>query len=250
MDTQIKISNKNWNGYFVPKQNAKIIKEGIENNIAPFLFADGKINTSTIVNANNGFSLNAKELIPLQIVKAKNGYDSNFVGTYQTANKAHTSIKADEKGTYYNWKDKNGDFQHSAFFFAEQTESPEKFNDYAKSNLKQKYYGTDKTISVTNPSDYLASYVAACKTGAKLDVKPEVVDAFKNDMLKVCDNELKRTNAEKDASIKPLHTVLFEADTKAVEIIKQINPQKEKEQSPQQNVDHKNSQKRSSGYGR
>ncbi len=250
MENQIKISNKDWNGYFVPIQNAKIIKEGIEKNIAPFLFNDGKINTSAIINVNTGYSLNAKELIPLQIVKAKNGYDSDFVGTYQSANKAAVNIKEGEKGIYYNWRDGNGDYQHSAFFFPEQTESKEKFTDYAKSNLKQKYYGTDKTISVTNPSEYLASYVAACKTGAKLDVTPEVVDAFKNDMLKVCNNELKRTNAEKDTSIKPLHDVLFEADKKALEIIKQVTPPKEKDQTSQQKVEQKNNQKLNSGYSR
>ena len=249
MDTQLNVSAKQWNGYFVPKQNAKIIKEGIESGVAPFLFNDGKINTTAIVNANNGYSLNAKELIPLQIVKAKNGYASDFVGTFQTANKAHTRIKSGEKATYYNWKDKDGNYQHAGLFFPEQTESPEKFNDFAKSNLKQKYYGTDKTISVTSPADYLGSYVAACKTGAKLEVKPEVVEAFKADLLKVCENELKRTNAERDSSIKSLHTVLFDADKKAGEIIKQVVPPKERtEQQQQTSPEHK--QNRSSGFSR
>lgn len=244
-DTQnLSVSKKDWNGNFVPKHTAKLIKSGIENGNAPFIPADfqrkddvtfsGQISPKLIFNANTGYALDTKDLIPAQLEKAARGYESNAVGTYLTMQNASTSIKQDEKGIWYNFKGKDGEYHHSAYYFAEQTEHPEKFSEFAQKNFKQPQRLSNETIKIDSPevTDYLGAYVAASKSGAKVEVSPEVAEKFKQNILAVCDNELKRTNAERNPSIPKLNDLLFNADKKANELVKSI--EKERGLAPEQ----------------
>lgn len=234
-DTQdLNVSKKDWNGAYVPKHTAKLIKAGIENETAPFLpkpqdiVRNGetsltfKMSPELIYNANTGFALDAKDMIPVQLEKAAKGYESNVVGTKKSMDNAKTSIKAGENGVWYNFKGKDGEFHHSAYFFPEQAEQPERLQEFAQDNLKQKQNLTNDTIKIESPevTDYLGAYVAACKSGAKIEVSPEIAEQFKANILAVAENELKRTNAEKNPAIPKMSDLLSNADKKANEIVK------------------------------
>ena len=222
-DTQnLQVSKNDWNGSYVPKHTAKLIKAGIENGTAPFIPNNGQIESSLIFNANTGYALDAKDLIPTILTKAEKGYTSNAVGTYGTMGKAQTKIKSDEKGVFYNFKGADGEFHHSAYFFAEQTEQPERFMEFAEKNYRQRQNLSKETIKVASPEvgEYLGSYVAACKSGAKMEVSPEIAEQFKTNILAVAENELKRTNAEKNPAIPKMSDILSAAEKKSTEIIK------------------------------
>ena len=200
-----------------------------------------------IYNANTGFALDAKDLIPAQFEKAARGYESNAVGTYKTSQSAQTKIKQDEKGIWYNFKGQDGQFHHAAYFFAEQMENPEKFTEFATQNFKQPQRLANETIKIDSSEiiDYLGAYVAASKSGANIAVTPEVATQFKQNMLAVCDNELKWSNAERNPNIPKLNDILFSADKKAGEIVKSIekergiSPERKQKQKPQE---HKRNQ--------
>lgn len=222
-DTQnLDISKNDWNGAYVPKHTAKLIKAGIENSTAPFIPQNGQISPQLIFNANTGFALDAKDMIPVILTKVESGYDSNAVGTYSSMGKAHTKINEGEKGVWYNFKGKDGEFHHAAYFFGEQTEHPENFKEFAQKNFKQPQNLTNETLNIESPevTEYLGTYIAACKSGAKVEVSPEIAEQFKANILAVADNELKRTNAEKNPSIPKMTDLLTNADKKANEIVK------------------------------
>ena len=66
------VSKNEFNGYWIPKHNAKVMKEGIDKNTAPFLpNKDGTIKAVPIYNASTGYVLPATRLIPAQIEKEK-----------------------------------------------------------------------------------------------------------------------------------------------------------------------------------
>ena len=234
-DTQnLTISKQDWNGAYVPKHTAKLIKAGIENETAPFLpkpqdiVRNGetsltfKMSPELIYNANTGFALDAKDMIPVLLTKAEKGYESNVVGTKKSMDNAKTSIKADEKGVWYNFKGKNGEFHHSAYFFPEQAEQPERLKEFAQGNIKQKQNLSNETIKIesADATEYLAAYVAACKSGAKVEVSPEIAEQFKQNILAVADNELVKTNAMKNPNIPKMTDLLSNVEKRASEIVK------------------------------
>ena len=232
----VSVSRKDWNGIYVPKHTAKLVKAGIENASAPFLPKNGHVSPMLIVNANTGYALEAKDLIPVSLERAAKGYESAAVGTFNTAAKAHTRIKEGEQGVWYNFKGADGEFHHAAYFFAEQTLQPERFSQFAQQNTRQQQRLTGAVISVTSPepADYLAAYVAACKSGAQVEVSPKAAELFKQNMLDICNNELVRTNAEKNPRIPKLNDVLFAADKKANELVKSLEKERGIAQPQQQ----------------
>ena len=66
----------------------------------------------------------------------------------------------------------------------------------------------------------LSSSIAACKSGAKVEVSPEIAEQFKTNILVVANNELARTEAERNPDIPRISNLLFDADKKAHEIVK------------------------------
>lgn len=224
-------SQKNeWLGYYVPKHTASLFKNSMENNNSPLLpDPNGNVKTIPIINGNTGYILSAKDLIPAILTKEKNDYSSNVVGTKSTIDKAGTQIKKDEKGLFFNFK-VGDEFRHAAYFFPEQTADPEKLNNYIASNTKQLQAHQDKVIPINNSDEYLSKYVAACKTGAKLQVSTEVAAEFRAYMTSVCENELKKFSSEKNPEIKSLSSILYDADVQSKDVIKELGMKTERNQ--------------------
>lgn len=216
------ISKNDWNGAYVPKHTAKLIKAGIENGTAPFIPNNGQLNPLLVFNVNTGYALEAKDLIPVLLTKIEKGYESNAVGTYATMTKNNNSVKQDEKGIFYNFKGQDGEFHHSAYFFGDQLENPVAFEELAKKSIKQPLNLKTEKFVISSPevTEYLGTYVAACKSGAKVEVTPEIAEKFKANMLVVAENELKRTNAEKKPDIPKVSDLLFAVEKKSSEIVK------------------------------
>ncbi len=228
-------SKKECFGSLVPKHTAKLITQGIEDNSLPLLpNKDGKIEVQPIYNANNGWVLNAKDLVPAQITRSKDGYQSNLVATKTSIEKAGTRVKADERGLFYNFKNKEGKFCHSQYFFAEQLEQPDRIVERAK--IRQPNNLQNETLKIDSAENYLPMYIAACKSGASLEVSPEVAEQFKQNISAVCKNELAK-NVEKTQGMPSLSEFLYNADVKANEIVKSV--EKEKGLAPQQKKDER-----------
>lgn len=218
-------SKNDWFGSLVPRHTAKLISQGIEDNFLPLLpNKDGKIEIKPIYNANNGWILNAKDLVPAQITRQKSGYESNIVATKNSIDKAGTRVKSGEKGLFYNFKDKEGEFRHSQYFFAEQLEHPDRLVESAK--IRQPNKLKNETLKIDSAENYLPMYIAACKSGASLEVSPEVAEQFKQNISAVCKNELAKTPEEKIQDVPSLNELLYNADVKANEIVKSVEKEK------------------------
>lgn len=230
---EINVSETKFSGNWIPRHNAKMIREAMENSTAPFLPNEkGEIVARPIYNANTGFCLNAKDLIPLQIV-AKNNQAANYstiVATKSSIDAAQTSVKAGEKGFFYNFKRKDGSIGTTQFFFPEQTEHPDRVIDVAAKRISamQNRYRENSgnarvhgTVEITSPNaeEYLAKYIAACKTHSILKCAPEVAVEFKKNFL----NLLNNYSARKGSNISEL---LFNADKKSAEIVKQLTAER------------------------
>jgi len=212
-----KPSKNEWIGLYVPKHTAKLILRGIADNTLPLLpTKNDYINVRPIFNANTGYILAAKDLIPAQIVKINNGYKGNIVGTKNTINKAGTHIKEGEKGLWYNWQDEDKQFHHSALFFAEQTVDPEKFLENVQIKQLQRLQAV--TFKINTPEEYLPMYLAAAKSGASLTVSTEVARKFTDQLRHLCKEEFMTNFNTEPHTI--LHSVLFAADIEANKIVK------------------------------
>lgn len=216
------VSEKQFNGYWIPNHNAKLIKESIENNSAPFLpDKDGEVKANPIYNGNTGFCLNSKDLIPLQILKENK---SNVVVTFKTVSAAGSRIKTDEKGFFYNYRRDDKTVGTSQFFFPEQTEDP----DLVKKTVEPKVQkngvrsaGGTIEIKSADPSEYLSDYVAACKTGAALKVENNVAEEFKKNILPLLDNQILK-HADRNQDMDNLGMFMLKVDQKANEKCKEI----------------------------
>jgi hypothetical protein len=209
-------ANKKWLGYLVSQHTARQILDGIKKNNLPFLPNEkGVLETKPIYNASTGFMLNAKELFPVMMTQKEKGYASNVVYGYNAVNNAGTRIRKNEKGVFYNFIDKDKNYRHAAFFFPEQTENPEKCN----ASIRQQNLLSDQTLKIENVDDYLPKYLAACKSGAKVVVEPQIAEEFKENLAKIATQE-RIHNSE-----KILNKVFFEADKKSSEIVKGIQSQ-------------------------
>ena len=233
------VSEKQFNGFYIPSHNAKIIKESIENGIAPFLPDQaGNVNAKPVINGNTGYCLNAKDLIPLQIVGKDN---SNIAVTYKTTQNIGTRVKEGEKGFFYNFKREDNTIGTSQFFFPEQTENPQLVKDAVNEKVaKNKLPQINKTIEIqsANPEEYLGTYVAACKSGASLKVNPEISEEFKKNFTAVLDNQLSK-KTDRNAEIDTLSNFMFKVDQKANSINKELYAERrqemQKEFKPKQN---------------
>ncbi len=217
----LSVAKKDLSGYYLARQRANLIKDGIENNTAPFLPTDGKVKPILICSASTGFALDARAMIPAVLKKTKEGYESNVVGAYGVAGKAGTKIKEGEHGVGVMFKNKDGEIKSAHLFFPEQMEDSAKFKEFAQTNIKQETRLTGQTFTITSPevTEYLGTYVAACKSGASVSVSPEVAEKFKANLSAVVDNELAKS-AEKNPAIPKLGDLLFETDKKAIALVK------------------------------
>lgn len=233
------VSKNEFNGYWIPNHNAKVMKAGIESNKAPFLPNEsGIIKAEPVYNASTGYCLPAPRLIPVQFAKMEKGYTSNIVATRTSISNMKNSIKENEKGVFYNFKDETGEIHTSSFFFPEQTENPDSMISAAKEKIAPNadLSQTSIVIASSEPVEYLGTYIAACKTGMTLSVDPETAEEFKSKMMPFLDNELKKHN-EKNRDMSSLSNILFEADKRSTELISTLNPNQTQSQKQSKQMD-------------
>lgn len=230
------VSKKEFNGFWITKHDAKVIKTSIKNNNAPFLpDENGQIKAEAIFNATTGYCIDSTRLIQLQIKKQENGYNSNIVATKSSLEMNDAVLNPNEKGVFYNFKAKDGKFHSAAYFFPEQTSNPESIRQFGTENIKN-FYGnqSNKAIAIdsSNPEEYLAKYFAACRSGAKLTVSQKTASEFKDKMMIILNDELMRKKGT-ERQCPSLNTTLFNAGLKSNDVIKSLKQEKKMEQTPQ-----------------
>ena len=108
------VSKQEFNGYWIPRHNAKVMKQGLEENKAPFLpDSTGIIKAEPVYNLATGYCLPANRLIPVQFAKMEKGFNSKVVATRTTINGMENNINENEKGVFYNFKDEQGEIHTS-----------------------------------------------------------------------------------------------------------------------------------------
>lgn len=230
------VSKNEFNGFWIPRHNAKVMKQGFENNKAPFLpDASGNIKVDPIYNSATGYCLPANRLIPVQFAKMENGFNSNFVGTRTTIGSMDNNIKENEKGVFYNFKDEQGEIHTASLFFAEQTQNPEDFIQKSQERLKGTVQFPDVSMAIASsePKEYLGSYIAACRTGMKLSVDPQIASELKTKLMPVLENDLKKPE-ERNKALPSLSNVLFDADKRSTEIIRTLSQENGQSMQPKQ----------------
>lgn len=228
------VSSKEFSGYWIPRHNAKVMKEGIDNNSAPFLPDErGNIRAEPIYNMATGYCLPGGRLIPAQFAKQKNNFNSNVVSTRTTITSLDNSIKEGEKGLFYNFKDEQGEIHTSSLFFAEQTQNPDAFLEAAKEKIRPRDNLKDYSMVIASgkPVEYLGSYLAACRSGMNLSVSPEIAEQFKQNIMPHLNNDLKNIS-EKDKSIESVSNILYNADRRATEICKTLSSEQSQSAAP------------------
>lgn len=228
--SSISANNNDYSGYWIAKKNAQLIKESIENGTAPFLpDAFGKVKPLALINGNKGYVLEATELIPALIERKNKGYKSTYVGTNGTAEKARTRIAEGQTGLKYLFEKKeldsdgNKKYGSASIYFPEQTQDPDKFAKYCKSQTKQKFALKGQTLVINSSDEYMSKYVAACKSGAAITVSPAIVEEFKNKLLKICENQLQKPS-ERNPDIPKLNNFLRSSSIEASKIINELRP--------------------------
>lgn len=230
------LSNSDYSCYLTTLHNAKTLKEALINGTATFLPDDkGKLNSEAIYNLNTGYITDGVNLLMLQHQKKTMGYSSNVVGTMNTIQAAKTVIKRGEKGVGYNFLVDN-EYRHGSFLFPEQTEHPERLQNYRNKKLKDNKKLTDQNLIVDKAEEYLPSYFAAAKGGMSVTVKPEATEEFKKRFIEILDNTLSK---KRNPKIPVLSEFCFSADKAANQIIKdkkqEINKLAVAESSPLKN---------------
>ena len=107
-------------------------------------------------------------------------------------------IKENEKGVFYNFKDEQGEIHTSSLFFAEQTQNPDALIAASKDKIQQKTNLKDYSmvIASSEPKEYLGTYMAACGSGMKLSVDPQIAEEFKKKLMPTLENDLKNRKSE------------------------------------------------------
>ena len=230
------VSKNEFNGFWIPRHNAKVMKQGFENNKAPFLpDASGNIKVDPIYNSATGYCLPANRLIPVQFAKMENGFNSNFVGTRTTIGSMDNNIKENEKGVFYNFKDEQGEIHVASLFFPEQTQNPEGAITATKDKIQQmdNLKDVSMVIASSDPKEYLGSYIAACRSGMKLSVDPQIAEEFKSKIMPTLENDI-RDPEKRDKNLPTLSNILFEADKRGSEICRTLAAKNTQSAAPKQ----------------
>ena len=222
------VSKDEFNGFWIPHHNAKVFKRGLEENKAPFLpDATGSIKAEPIYNAASGYCLPAGRLIPVQFAKMENNYNSNIVIPRSTVTALENSIKENEKGVFYNFKD--------SLFFPEQTQNPEGAITATKDKIQQmdNLKDVSMVIASSDPKEYLGSYIAACRSGMKLSVDPQIAEEFKSKIMPTLENDI-RDPEKREKNLPTLSNILFEADKRGSEICRTLAAENTQSAAPKQ----------------
>ena len=230
------VSKDEFNGFWIPHHNAKVFKRGLEENKAPFLpDATGSIKAEPIFNAASGYCLPAGRLISVQFAKMENNYNSNIVIPRSTVTALENSIKENEKGVFYNFKDEQGEIHVASLFFPEQTQNPEGAITATKDKIQQMDNLKDVSMVIvsSDPKEYLGSYIAACRSGMKLSVDPQIAEEFKSKIMPTLENDI-RDPEKRDKNLSTLSNILFEADKRGSEICRTLAAENTQSAAPKQ----------------
>lgn len=228
------VGKNEFNGFWIPAHNAKVMKAGIESNKAPFLpNAEGEIKAEAIYSIGSGYCLPGNRLIPVQFEKFNKGYTSNVVATKSLIKEMENSLKDGEKGVMYNFKGKDDAFHTATLYFPEQTEKPDDLIAMANNSIEKQENLKDiqLTIGSSEPVEYLGAYLAACKGGMKLSVDQQVAEDFKNKIMVNVENDIKKAD-NRDKNIESVGNILFNADKRGTEILRTLAQEQNRSQEP------------------
>ena len=123
----------------------------------------------------------------------------------------------------------------SSLFFAEQTQNPDALIAASKDKIQQKTNLKDYSMVIASnePKEYLGTYMAACGSGMKLSVDPQIAEEFKKKLMPTLENDLKKQE-ERNKELPTLSNLLFDADKRATEITKSLSQSAEQNQAPKQ----------------
>ena len=138
-------------------------------------------------NAASGYRLPVGRLIPVQFAKMENSYESNVAATRTSIGAMENTLKENKKGVFYNFKDETGEIHTVSLFFSEQTQNPEGIINASKDKIQQmdNLKDVSMVIASSEPKEYLGTYMAACKSGMKLSVDPQIAEEFKAKLMPV-----------------------------------------------------------------
>lgn len=245
-----KVSEKKFNAAWIPSRNAKLVKDSIMQGTAPFLPDEkGVIDAQPVYNGMTGYCLDARSLIPVQLVK-KDGFSNVVVGK-KAVDAAQTYIKKDVMGFMYNFQRDDKTVGTARYYFPEQTEHPDRVLSAVQGKLrKPKFQLPEIEMDNPDPAEYLAKYVAACKTGTAVHCSPEIAEAFKKNIMPILDNQLSRYNRQKDPSWEgsPFSHFLFRVDMISNAIVKDMRMMQR--MLPSQSNPEKSVNRETAGYSR
>ena len=233
-------SKNEFNGFWIPHHKAKVMKQGLEENKAPFLpDATGNIKAEPIYNMATGYCLPANRLIPVQFAKMEKGYNSNVVATRTTITGMENALNENEKGVFYNFKDEQGEIHTSSLFFPEQTQNPAAFVEASKDKIQQmdNLKDVSMVIATSDPKEYLGTYMAACRSGMKLSVDPQIAEEFKAKIMPTLENDILESS-KRDKNLPSLSNLLFEADKRGSEICKTLAAENGQSVAPKKEMKH------------
>ncbi|MCQ2242528.1 hypothetical protein [Treponema sp.] len=236
------VSKDEFNGFWIPHHNAKVFKRGLEENKAPFLpDASGNIKAEPIYNVATGYCLPAGRLIPVQFAKMENGYSSNIVAPRTTIGALENGIKENEKGVFFNFKTEDGEIHVGSLFFPEQTTNPEGIHNAAKDKIQQmdNLKDVSMVIASSEPKEYLGTYIAACRSGMKLSVDPQIAEEFKGKIMPTLENDI-RDPDKRDKNMPTLSNLLFDAEKRGADICRTLAAENGQSTAPK--PQHKKSQ--------
>ena len=145
------------------------------------------------------------------------------------------SIKENEKGVFYNFKDEQGEIHVASLFFPEQTQNPEGAITATKDKIQQmdNLKDVSMVIASSDPKEYLGSYIAACRSGMKLSVDPQIAEEFKSKIMPTLENDI-RDPEKRDKNLPTLSNILFEADKRGSEICRTLAAENTQSAAPKQ----------------
>ena len=234
------VSKDEFNGFWIPHHNAKVMKRGLEENRAPFLPNEsGVIKAEPVYNVATGYCLPANRLIPVQFAKMENNYTSNMVATRTTIGSMENAIKENEKGIFYNFKDEQGEIHVASLFFPEQTQNPEGIINASKDKIQQmdNLKDVSMVIASSEPKEYLGTYIAACRSGMKLSVDPQIAEEFKGKIMPTLENDI-RDPEKRDKEMPTLSNILFEAEKRGADICRTLAAENKQSVAPKQEKKH------------
>lgn len=218
--------------YLIPNYSASLLRDSINKGFFKIDQETGKSPLHTVYNAHTGYPLNAKDLVPASIrLEMRNAKNEDktipIMFSKSFADTAHTQIKAGEKGLLYNFKDKNDQFQTAQYYFANQTQEPEKIVAAAYQKIEQNkaeaHMPESNELVITDKEDYMATLLLASKFAneVKIVCTPEIEQQALKTISAICENQMRKPEL-RETTIPPLNDFLYKQELKAQNTFKEM----------------------------